>query len=207
MVSALILGKYGIESGSYWKPVQTGTLGDADVQKIKLLTGIGRDRIRDPLYSFPKPASPHFAARSEGRKIDPEYLIQELSFCRQEKILIEGAGGIFVPLTETILTIDVIARSALEVMVIAHSNLGTINHSLLTLAALKNRNIPVIGFFVYGELNELLANNIETIRNFSGEEFLGYAFVPENIHRKEEFISFAKNSFDQDEKLKRSVFR
>ncbi|MCE9499271.1 MAG: AAA family ATPase, partial [Leptospira sp.] len=101
---------------------------------------------------------------------------------------------------------DAIANSGIPVIVISSSILGTINHSLLTLEALKSRKIPVLGFFVYGETNDLLENNIETIRRFSGAEFLGAAFVPETISDKKEFMAFAKNMFDSDAKLKRKIF-
>lgn len=132
-------------------------------------------------YSFKKPASPHFAAQLEGQQIDQECLLQQIELLQQayDVVICEGAGGIMVPLEAngkgTLL--DFIKKSGLPVVVVVHTKLGTINHTLLTLAALEARGIEVLGLvFNQNEETDMEVNNIETILYHYP---LPYAVIPQ----------------------------
>ncbi|MGQ9745692.1 MAG: dethiobiotin synthase [Dissulfurimicrobium sp.] len=122
-------------------------------------------------YCFSFPASPHLAAEMEGESIDKRRLIESThSLAAQCDILnIEGAGGILTPLTRDILTIDLIAELELNVVLVARSGLGTINHTLLTLEAIKRRNIPILCTILNNQndvTDPLIVNdNLKTIQD------------------------------------------
>jgi dethiobiotin synthase len=122
----------------YWKPVQSGP--DCDTQTVKSLSA---GEVLDPGYTFDLPASPHEAARAEGREVDLEELDRMLSehLTLPGTLVIEPAGGVQVPLTDECLQIDWLARHRLPSVLVARSGLGTLNHTLLTLEALERRNL------------------------------------------------------------------
>ena len=135
--------------GFYWKPVQAGDTEGTDSQRVAAMTGLPASRILPEAYVFKAPLSPHRAAALENRIIDPARLaLPELD--GGQSLLAEGAGGVHVPLTENFLQIDLFARWAAPVVVVARTELGTINHSLLTLDALRARAIPVLGIIFSG---------------------------------------------------------
>lgn len=130
----------------YWKPVQAG-LDETDEATIRALTGAGDERIVPTSYSLPEPLSPHEAARRAGVRIGVEN-------CKppedQEPLIAEGAGGLMVPLNEDSLVIDLIQKFGFPAILVCRTALGTINHSLLSLEALRARNIPVAGVILSG---------------------------------------------------------
>lgn len=151
----------------YWKPIQAGTRDGTDRQTVADLSGAAPAKIVPERYVLSVPASPHFAAACDGIDIDPVSLdLPETS----EPLIIEGAGGALVPLTPNVLQIDVFARWGLPVVVCARTGLGTINHSLLTLEALRRRNIPVLGIAYIGEENR---DTQATIEKFGNVKVLG----------------------------------
>lgn len=131
---------------AYWKPVQAG-LDETDADTIRRLTGAGDARILPTAYALPDPLSPHEAARRAGISIDmaaltlPDY---------DGPLIVEGAGGVMVPLNQTALMIDFMAQLKLPVILVCRTTLGTINHSLLSLAALRRRDINVAGVVLSG---------------------------------------------------------
>ncbi|PZQ18873.1 MAG: ATP-dependent dethiobiotin synthetase BioD [Ancylobacter novellus] len=152
---------------SYWKPVQAGLEGETDSQTVARLARLPPERALPEAWRLRTPASPHLAAEIDGVAIDPQALTPpEVA----GPLVIEGAGGLFVPLTRETLTIDVFARWRLPVVVVARTALGTINHTLLSLSALKARDVPVIGVAFVGEEN---ADSIRAIATFSGAKVLG----------------------------------
>jgi len=152
---------------TYWKPVQAGLEGETDSQAVARLGRLPESRVLPEAWRLRTPASPHLAAEIDGVIIDPEALTPpEVN----GPLVIEGAGGLFVPLTHDTLTIDVFARWRLPMVVVARTALGTINHTLLSLSALKARDVPVIGVAFVGEEN---AESIRAIATFSGAKVLG----------------------------------
>lgn len=136
-----------LHSGArYWKPVQAG-LDETDEAVIRALTGAGDEQLIPSVYSLPEPLSPHEAARRARITIDADaFALPE----RDEPLVVEGAGGLMVPLNESFLVIDLIEKLSLPVILVCRTTLGTINHSLLSLEALKAREIPVAGVVLCG---------------------------------------------------------
>ena len=128
---------------AYWKPVQAGF--PADSQTVAALAGV---EILPEAYCLKLAASPHQAAAEEGITIDPDRLVPP-----EGPVVIEGAGGLMVPLTRQTLFIDVFARWKIPVILCARTRLGTINHTLLSIAAIQARSIPLHGVAFIGEAN------------------------------------------------------
>ena len=134
----------------YWKPVQAGLEDETDTQTVARLGGLSGERILPERYRLVPPASPHLAARLDGVMIDVDALTPPDT---ARPLLIEGAGGLMVPLDRHTLYIDVFKRWQIPVVLCARTALGTINHSLLSIAALKARGIPLLGIAFIGEPN------------------------------------------------------
>lgn len=134
----------------YWKPIQAGDLENSDSHKIKALISNSNTRIFENSFALNTPASPHFAAKIDGITIDLKNIKEPET---QNHLVIEGAGGVFVPLNETDCVIDLI-QSDYKVIVVSRHYLGSINHTLLTVEALKNRNNTIAGIIFSGPENQ-----------------------------------------------------
>ena len=128
----------------YWKPVQAGI--PTDSQTVAALAGV---EILPEAYRLKLAASPHQAAAEEGITIDPDRLVPP-----EGPVVIEGAGGLMVPLTRQMLFIDIFARWQIPLILCARTRLGTINHTLLSIAAIRARSIPLHGVAFLGEAND-----------------------------------------------------
>lgn len=150
VVSALVMAKYGKRLGlTYWKPIATGSNEDRDVETVRRLSG---GRVREETYSFPEPLSPHLAARLAGERIDPARVLA--AFEDDGRLVVEGVGGVLVPLTDDgYLLADLLAEMRLPSLLVALSTLGTINHTLLTLEALRKRGQGIVGVVLNGPHN------------------------------------------------------
>lgn len=137
--------------GCYWKPVQAGLAGGTDSDTVLRLSGLPDRRILPEAYRLATPASPHHAAAIDNVVIDPARL--EPPSC-DRCLVIEGAGGLMVPLGGGLLFADIFARWRYATVVVARTTLGTINHSLLTIEALRARDIPILGVAFVGDANE-----------------------------------------------------
>lgn len=134
----------------YWKPVQAGVEEETDRDAVQRLSGLPEERVLREAYRLKTPASPHLAAKLDGVTIDAVALaLPEVD----RPLVIEGAGGLIVPLTENLTYIDVMARWRAPVVLCARTSLGTINHSLLSIEALRARNIPLLGIAFIGDEN------------------------------------------------------
>lgn len=134
----------------YWKPVQAGLEDGGDSANVATLSGLGPRAILPEAYRLTTPCSPHQAAAIDGVTIDPARLVLPEA---ESPLVIEGAGGVLVPLGETLLYADVFASWGLPVVLVARTTLGTINHSLLSLEALRARGIPIAGIAFVGDEN------------------------------------------------------
>ena len=148
-------------NAAYWKPVQTGTAtGDDDTRSVASLAGLPPERAFTPVHAYAEPASPHYAARLEGQRIDlMDFELPETT----HPLIVEGAGGLLVPLNDEHTIADLIVRLALPVVIVARSGLGTLNHTLLTLEAARARDIPVAGVILNGSPHP---ENRRTIEQF-----------------------------------------
>jgi len=127
---------------TYWKPVQTGCPPDDDTAFVGAAHSLPGIRLRDPV-------SPHLAAEREGVTLNLAQLLAPLEGF-EGTIVVEGAGGLLVPLAPDLLQTDLIAAIGLPTVVVARDELGTINHTLLTVDALRARNLPVAGVVLLG---------------------------------------------------------
>ncbi|MFC3529428.1 dethiobiotin synthase [Paracoccus mangrovi] len=134
--------------GCYWKPVQAGIQGGTDSQAIARLSGLPTERILAEKWVLRRPLSPHHAAALEGVEINAETLNPPVV---PRPLVIEGAGGVMVPLNRRRTYLDLFARWHLPVILCARTGLGTINHTLLSLAALRDRGVPVLGVALIGD--------------------------------------------------------
>jgi dethiobiotin synthetase len=134
--------------GVYWKPVQSGLEGPTDAETVRRLADLPAERILPERYRLRTPASPHWSAEIDGIMIEPAKL--EPPRCARP-LIIEGAGGLMVPLTRDTLLIDVFARWRRPTVLCARTALGTINHTLLSIEALRRREIPLLGVAFIGD--------------------------------------------------------
>jgi dethiobiotin synthetase len=139
----------------YFKPIQTGAREGRDTDWVRSYSGA---RVHPEAYCYQAPVSPHLAAAAEQDVID----ITTIQCPMVPRLMIEGAGGVFVPLSKQTLMIDLIQQFHVPTLVVAASRLGMINHTLLTLAALRARQIPVLGVIVTGMPNQDACEAIET---------------------------------------------
>ncbi|ACF01821.1 dethiobiotin synthase [Rhodopseudomonas palustris TIE-1] len=140
----------GALDATYWKPVQSGLEDETDSGAVQRLSGLAADRILPERYRLRTPASPHLAAEIDGVDIDVAAL--ELPSVSRP-LVVEGAGGLMVPLTRETTYIDVFARWAAPLVLCARTSLGTINHTLLSIEAIRARDIPLLGVAFLGDEN------------------------------------------------------
>ncbi|MEH6632258.1 MAG: dethiobiotin synthase [Halopseudomonas aestusnigri] len=147
-------------SASYWKPIQTGPFIDHDTPEIQRLTGIGENSLYPCSYSFPDPLSPHQAALNVDQTISLENIkLPDLGV--DEFLVVEGAGGALVPLNNEDMMSDLMVRLNLPVVIVARSGLGTINHTLLTIEAIRLRGVSLAGVIMNGPENSSNRSAIE----------------------------------------------
>ena len=146
----------------YWKPIQSGIESQTDSQTVEKLAQVSKEKIIKEAYVFTKPLSPHWAAEIDQKAIN----FDKLKLPKvQGSLIIETAGGLMVPITRNFLQIDQIKEWNLPVILVCKSSLGTLNHTLLSIEALKLRNIEILGLVVNGEKH---LDNPKTLVDFSG---------------------------------------
>lgn len=133
---------------SYWKPIQAGLESETDTETVRRLAGLPAGRSFPEAYRLKTPASPHLAASIDGVAISADHLHPPSV---DGPLVIEGAGGLMVPLNQHVMFIDVFARWRFPVILVARTRLGTINHSLLSIAALRRRDVPIRGIAFVGD--------------------------------------------------------
>jgi dethiobiotin synthetase len=184
-------GLVGALDASYWKPVQAGRdkAGLGDSERVTVLSGAGPERIVPPAHVLATPCSPHRAAEIDGISINPAQLDPPPV---PGPLVIEGAGGVLVPLTREVLYADLFARWGHPVVLVARTALGTINHSLLSLEALRARGVPVLGIAFVGEAIE---DSEATIAALGNVKRLGRLPILPKLDRDTLAVAFAE-AFD-----------
>jgi dethiobiotin synthetase len=161
VVSAILVKAF---NAHYWKPIQSGDLKNTDSMKVQKLSQVSQKQILPETYKLQTPASPHYAAQVENVEIKlSDFSIPET----QENLIIEGAGGLMVPLNKEHMIIDLIKKLDLPAILVSRNYLGSINHTLLSISALKKFNIPVVGIIMVGDKNEASEDAIEHIGGVS----------------------------------------
>lgn len=131
----------------YWKPVQSGALEDSDTETVRRLVRNAQSQFHPEAYRLTQPLSPHAAAELDGVRID---LAQLTLPPTDNTLIIELAGGLMVPLNDRDLNIDWVQRLGLPVVLVSRNYLGSINHTLLSMAVCRSRNVPVLGILFNG---------------------------------------------------------
>ena len=157
VISALLAA--GLEA-FYWKPVQSGSVQGLDSEQVSLWAGLDREKIIPGAYTLKEPLSPHLAAKREGVLIDPERLHAPDT---EGTLIIEGAGGIMVPLNNDLLILDWVRTLDIPVLIVAPNRLGVINHTLLTINALGNYGVDIMGVILNGEPD---MDHVQAIEHF-----------------------------------------
>lgn len=134
----------------YWKPIQAGDLDNSDSHKIRKYIANEKSVIHENSYQLNTPASPHLAAKIDGITIDLDKIIEPNT---SNNLVIEGAGGLLVPLNENDYIIDLIQKEY-KIILVSRHYLGSINHTLLSFEALKSRNLKVDGIIFSGDENK-----------------------------------------------------
>jgi dethiobiotin synthetase len=150
----------------YWKPIQAGDLNNSDSHKVKSQISNSKSQFFSNSYALNTPASPHLAAEIDGITIDFKNIIEPKT---ENHLVIEGAGGIFVPLNENDTIIDLI-QPDYKIIVVSRHYLGSINHTLLTIEAIRNRGFEVAGIIFSGSENK---STESLILNKSGIKSIG----------------------------------
>lgn len=170
----------------YWKPVQAGT-EECDRDRVAELGGLSPERLLPEAYRLATPCSPHRAAEIDGVTIDPARLALPSV---AGPLVVEGAGGALVPVTRSLLYADVFAGWRAPIVLVARTSLGTINHSLLSIEALRARGLTVLGVAFVGEANE---DSEATIAEMGGVRRLGRLPLLEPLDRASLAEAFAVN--------------
>ncbi len=144
----------------YFKPIQSGVCEGRD---SSLVSEYSSAHVFPEAYCYQAPLSPHLAAAAEHETID----IQRIQLPASNKLIIEGAGGVLVPINSNTLMVDLIRQFNRPVILVASSRLGMINHTLLSLEALRSRDLSILGVIVTGDFNEASCRSIEEYGNTS----------------------------------------
>jgi dethiobiotin synthetase len=168
VVSAIFVEKLRAD---YWKPIQSGDLYASDSLTVKSLISNTESFIHPEVYRLSQPFSPHKSAAIDGITIDPEKIILPAT---DNTLIIEGAGGLMVPLSGRFLMIDLIKRLNAGVILVSQHYLGSINHTLLSIYALRQNNIPIKGI-IFNGVNDSYSE--EYILEYSSLKLLGH--IPE----------------------------
>ncbi len=178
--------------GYYHKPVQAGVEDGTDTKTVRAITSLPADRFIPETYVLNTPASPHLSAEIDGMEIDVSVLTPP---SMDRPLIIEGAGGLLVPLTRQTLLIDAFGAWDAGVILCARTALGTINHTLLSIEALKQRQLPIVGVAFVGDENK---DSERTITEMGGVRRLGRLPRLPEMTPKSLSIAFNKN-FSMDD--------
>ena len=159
--------------GTYWKPIQAGR--PRDREKVQQQTGLDDSHFLPEIYDLTQPLSPHQAAAYDGVLISLDR-INPPKTVLHPPLIIEGAGGVFVPLNDTQLMIDLFCHLDFPLLIVARSTLGTINHTLLTVECVRKRGLQILGVVVVGPYNQ---ENEKALSRYGDVEILGRISIPQ----------------------------
>jgi dethiobiotin synthetase len=173
----------------YWKPIQTGANEGTDSEMVMKWADVPAERTYPESYVFGPPVSPHLAAEQQGVRIDLDSIRLPES---ADPIIIEGAGGVFVPINGEALMSDLISRLGVPVLVAARTSLGTINHTLLTLSALRSAKLDLLGVVMIGHEN---VDNRRAVERYGNTPVVGFIPWLDHINQRT-LISVFERHFD-----------
>ncbi|MDZ7715346.1 MAG: dethiobiotin synthase [Balneolaceae bacterium] len=152
---------------SYWKPIQSGLAEETDTEFVRRVTDVPENHILEETYRLTEPLSPHASAAIDNVEISMDDF--QIPDFQTNHLVVEGAGGLIVPMNEKDMIIDLITHLSLPALLVVRSELGTLNHTFLSLEALRSRNIPILGVIMNGPKNE---SNRKAIEKYGDIEVL-----------------------------------
>jgi len=173
----------------YWKPIQSGACEGTDRETVMKWAGVAADRTFPESYIFEFPVSPHFAAEREGKSVELSRIRRPAS---SDALIIEGAGGLLVPLNDEALMLDLIRELRAPVVVAARTTLGTINHTLLTVMAIRHAKVDLHGVVMIGKDHP---ENRRAIERYGNVPIVGWIPWLETIDRQTLIATF-RQQFD-----------
>jgi dethiobiotin synthase len=185
VLSALLCAALG---HVYWKPIQTGTREDSDRLSVMRYAGLAETNTVPETYAFEEPVSPHLAAAIAGSHIELDSIVRPDV---QAPLVIEGAGGVLVPLNERALMVDLMRRLGAPVLLATRTSLGTINHTLLSIRALREAALELKGVVMIGESNR---ENRLAIEQYGGVPVVGQ-IPPLNPLNREALLAVWRSRF------------
>jgi len=207
IVCAVMLTRFGrgLELG-YWKPIATGAVSDSDCRTVNRLSG-AYGTIHGELYRYHPPVSPHLAARWKRETISVPSIRDSMRKLQighpGTEFIVEGIGGALVPLTDDgVLLVDAIRLLRLSCLVVTRSSLGTINHTLMTLEALRRRRLEIAGVVMNGPRNR---HNRDAIERFGDVPVVAELEPMGRVTRRS--VVTAARRFDRAAVLKRFLTR
>lgn len=192
--AALLLRYRDLGTARYWKPIQTGIEEDDDTRTVRILASSREGDLFDDGVRLPRPLAPSQSAALRGERIRLEDLTARIEGQpAADRWIVEGAGGLHAPVNERDLMSDFMVRLSMPVLVVARSGLGTINHTLLTLEALRSRRLRIAGVLMVGPPNEPNRRDIE--------RFGAVSVIAEMPHfaqlTRDTLIAWTDSSFDR----------
>ena len=174
LLSALLVAAL---NRKYWKPIQTGASEGTDRQAVMKWAGVSADRTFPEAVVFDPPVSPHLAAEQQGSRID---LMAIRRPAERDPIVIEGAGGVYVPINDDVFMLDLMGHLNAPVVVAARTALGTINHTLLTISAIRSAGLELRGVVMVGKEN---ADNRRAVEHYGEVPVIGFIPWLDSIER------------------------
>lgn len=176
----------------YWKPIQTGTRDGTDRAAVMRMAQLSGNRTVPESYRFSPPVSPHLASIRAGAKIEL-YKIRMPRIGPQDQLVAEGAGGVLVPINKRQLMVDLMSHLNVPVLLVSRTSLGTINHTLLSLAALRSANLDIRGIVMVGKENR---ENRKAIEHYGRAPVVGLVPVLKHLNR-DSLVKVFKKNFDR----------
>jgi len=174
LLSALLVAAL---NRKYWKPIQTGASEGTDRQAVMKWAGVSADRTFPEAVVFDPPVSPHLAAEQQGSRLD---LMAIRRPAEPAPIVIEGAGGVYVPINDDVFMLDLMGHLNAPVVVAARTALGTINHTLLTISAIRSAGLELRGVVMVGKEN---ADNRRAVEHYGEVPVIGFIPWLDSIER------------------------
>lgn len=173
LLSALLVAALG---RNYWKPIQTGACEGTDREAVMKWAQVGTDRVCAESYIFESPVSPHLAANQQGITIDMQNVRRPVS---SGPLIIEGAGGVLVPINDKAFMLDLMRHVGAPVIVAARTALGTINHTLLTVSVLRDAGLVLHGVVMIGKEDR---ENRRAVEHYGNVQVIGHIPWVERIN-------------------------
>lgn len=187
-VSAMLMSAL---DATYWKPIQAGLDEETDAEFVQRVSECDDSRVVPERYRLKTPMSPHGAADIDDVSISLDDF--ELPEFNTKHLIIEGAGGLIVPINWKDTVLDLMEQLQIPVLLVARSSLGTLNHTLLSIEALRNRSIEVLGVVLNGEEH---THNKNTIEHFTGLP-VGEVYPSETVNRYSLMEEFKRMSINE----------